>query len=196
MNPWVLIGVGLGAGLLLIRKAQAGGGLNVSSRYSNAEWLARVVIMEAGSIGPTPEWAAIMFVAINRARSAHKSLEKVVSTTSWPGGGERGRVFCETIKALGGEGYQDQYGRHSPADSSHYPQALQFARSVLAGEVRNPIGSRRYFVHPLGMPSCSPEGSWRADGDRKCVNGHWLPKRFIAEYAPNPPIRVGRAIFV
>jgi len=148
---------------------------------SDAEWLARVAVEEAGGGGRGEEWHGIMFVALNRASRHNESLEETVATTSWSGGGDRGRRYVERIRS------------DHPLEHRNYPEALATAQRLLAGEISNPIGDRRHFFHPNGMPSCEVDGEWY---DRKlCVDGHLWPRWATPEHATYPPIQVGRAIF-
>jgi len=148
---------------------------------SDAEWLARVAVEEAGGGGQGEEWHGIMFVALNRAERSGKTLEETIASTSWFGGGSRGRRAVAEILS------------DHPLEHSNYPAALATAQQLLAGMVPNPIGERRHFFHPGGMPSCDVDGEWY-DG-KLCVDGKLWPRWATPEHADYPPIRVGRAIF-
>ena len=96
--------------------------------YTEAEWLARLIILEAGNIGASDEWAAIMQVALNRVTSPRygDDLRSVVATTKWPGGGSRGRAWVEAVQAEGGVGYRSAHGHPAPPDHRRYVEALEF----------------------------------------------------------------------
>lgn len=59
----------------------------------------------------------------------------------------------------------------------------------------NPIGARKHFFHPGGMPSCQENGQWSDDERKLCVSGRWWPRWSVEQYAEYEPIRVGRAVF-
>jgi len=167
--------------------------------YTEAEWLARLIILEAGNIGASDEWAAIMQVALNRVTSPRygDDLRSVVATTKWPGGGSRGRAWVEAVQAEGGVGYRSAHGHPAPPDHRRYVEALEFAELVLSGGVSNRIGERTHFYHPRGMARCVAdlEGQWNLSGSRMCIDGRWVPKWGIEQFAEFEPIRVGRAVF-
>lgn len=163
------------------------------AKVTDAEWLARVVLLIAARQGPSEEWAGIMWAAINRSRTTGRTIEDVVCSPVWYGGGNAGRLFVVTLRSPRGVGYRDALGRQCPGEHPLLDKALDFAWGVLTGKVRNPIGSRRYFVYPGAMSRCPCEGEW--SNDRQCVNGRWLHQRFIEGFIV-PPVKVGRALFV
>ena len=150
------------------------------------EYLAKVIVKEAGDTSAGPEWGGIAWVAINRANRKKVSIKDVVAVTSWPGGGPRGRAFVADIKS------------DRPMESSRYPSALDIASSILRGEVPNPIGKRRHFVHKRGLKRCNaPEGT--KIGKFICIGGRKLPAWIVGKaqggLAGYTPIDVGRATF-
>lgn len=167
---------GLGIGVLILNRYQ---------NASEAEWMARVLLLEAGDIGPSEEWVAIMQVARNRARSGDypDTVREVVSSLSWPGGGARGQAFVEKVVSSW------------PLEHPRWDEAFALARRMVAGEIANPIGTRTHFFHPGGMPSCAEEGAWNESGTRYCIEGRWWPSWSLPGRAEQEPIRIGRAIF-
>jgi len=189
---WIVpIIVGVVGGLIYLGKRA----LELSDE--DVEYLARVVIMEHAQVGPGEEWAGIMWVALNRAAGKGKTVREVVVTSAWPGGGARGQAYVEAIQQSGGEGYRSGYGHRAPPDSSYWSEALSFARQVVDRQVDNPIGPRKHFFHPGGMPGCGnlAEGEWNETGSRCCVDGRLWPAWGMPEQAEFPPIRVGTAVF-
>jgi hypothetical protein len=175
-----------GAALMFLLKGSRG-------TPADVEWLARMIVMEAGDIDPGEEWAGIMNVALNRAARQGIPVREVVATTRWPGGGPDGRLFVHTIQQPGGTGYEDRKGRPAPPDHRRWREALAVAQAVVRGEVPNPIGPRTHFFHPGGMPRCSGEGE-RIDG-KYCIDGRVWPRWSVPEHSEYTPIRVGRAVF-
>jgi hypothetical protein len=173
-------------------------------------WLARVLIMEAGDIGPGDEWAAIANVAMNRAKKRGLPIKEVVANTSWPGGGPRGRLFVKAIQSNETSGkltstYKTKDGKKKtikkspPMASRRWSAAYQFAYKTLMGDISNPIGNRTHFVHPGGMPKTKqPDGTKNKSGSRIAFKGRWLPPWVLPETvggtADNPK-KVGRAVF-
>ena len=159
--------------------------------FDDREMLARVIILEAGDVGPGAEWAAIAHVALNRAKGG--DIASVVANTSWPGGGSRGRRFVRRIK--GEEALSN--GRHI-SEHPRYAAAISMAENILSGRVINPIGSRKSFVHPQGMPKTGESDGTRVSKRRIAVNGRKLPT-WITPIEHGGTAReikkVGRAIF-
>jgi hypothetical protein len=147
--------------------------------------------------GTLDEWSGIQWVAVNRARNKRASVRDVVATTSWPGGGARGRAFVEAVQAPGGQGYRSAFGHPAPPDVNGYARALGHARALLLGQVPNPIGLRTHFLHPAILPACAGDEP-REDG-RLCVDGRAYPKWSVSRArggsAEHEPMRVGRAVF-
>jgi hypothetical protein len=188
MIPWWLLPIGVGAGLAYLIVRERNG-------KEDAEYLARMTILEAGGIGPSEEWAGIMWVAMNRAKTQGRSVKSIVTDCRFPGCSSRGYSYVEAVAAPGGVGYESPHGHHSPLDHREWPQALDFATKLVQGKIENPVGPREHFFHPGGMPRCSAEGAWNERRNRICHQGHWWPLWGFAEYAENPPIRLGRAVF-
>jgi hypothetical protein len=185
----IAVGVGALAAYWLLRPRTVG-----AAAAGDVEWLARLITLEAGDIGPSDEWAGIMAVARNRAARAHTDVRSVVTTTAWPGGGARGRAFVEAIQQPGGIGYRSASGHRAPPDHPRWRDALAFADELVQSG-RNPVGPREHFFHPGGMPRCD-EG---CGSNKRCVDGRcwptWGIPRADGGTAEYPPIRVGRAIF-
>lgn len=190
MTYWLAIIGGTAVAYALTRVTSARRARNPS------EWLARVVIMEHASAGPGPEWSGIMQVALNRAANTGQSVHDVLTTSSWPGGGDRGRSFVEAIQAPGGVGYRSAHGHRAPPDSSAWPEAQEHARDYFEGRLPNPIGSRTHFAHAGSR--C--EGGFSETGRLKCVGGRlwplWsLPLDDPDSTADREPLQVGSAVF-
>lgn len=176
---------------------------------SDQEWLARVVIMEHGSAGAGDEWTAIMQVVVNR--TAHQSfpatIREVVTTRSWPGGGDRGAAYLEAIQADGGVGYESATGRYAPPDSRAWSYALEHAGRFLSGEFRNRIGTRVHQCHPgssCGYQDSSfpeiKEHQLNGNGRMKCISGRLIPLWALPLDDPDSrsdqePVVVGTGIF-
>lgn len=174
---------------------------------SNQEWLARILLTEAGDIDDEEEWAGIAWVAMNRAAQwkaqvegkmargealsswalenyPDSSVRAVVATSGWFGDTPPARLSSDGI-------LQGRRAAH----------ALEFAGRLLSGVVSNPVGDRTHFVHPSGMPRCGPEGErTKSRVCRQTAYGlRWMPYWAIdpveggsAEYTP---VGQGRAVF-
>lgn len=188
---------GLAIGAVLVLALMNSPAEAAISPDNSPEWLARVVLLEAGDIGPGDEWAAIMQVGINRRAkpSYGDTLRSVVATTEWPGGGARGRAFVEAVQAPGGQGYRSEYGHIAPPDHPRWRDALAMSVEVLRGYRHNIIGDRTHFFHPGGMPRCDRDGEWNPERTRICHDGRWWPVWAASGFSEFPPIRVGRAVF-
>lgn len=158
------------------------------------EYLARVLIMEAGDIASGPEWAGIAWVAVNRATRRKVSIRDVVAATSWIGGGDDAKDYLEAL--VSGPGYVTAGDRRSPLDHSRFSEAYDFAGNVLTGQVKNPIGKRENFVHPRGLEKCAWSGP---QGKYYCLDGLrypiWAISTSMGGKAPYEPLKIGRAVF-
>lgn len=195
MWGWAVpIGLGIAAALMFTRQ---GRGHRPVVPMEDAEYLARVAILETGGGGPPEEWAGVMNVALNRAEHRGQTVRQVVTNCNWPGCSSRGRAFVEAVAAPGGVGYRSEHGHGAPPDHRNWPMMMAFAQQVIIGAVENPIGPRRHFFHPGGMPSCGElaPGEWNESGSRICVEGKLWPRWSMPQYAEYPPMRVGRAVF-
>lgn len=188
MIPWWLIPV-LGGGALAYVLTRTRNG------KEDVEYLARMTILEAGGIGPSEEWAGIMWVAMNRAKTKGRTVKSIVTDCRFPGCSSRGYSYVEAVAAPGGVGYRSPHGHRSPLDHREWPHALDFATKLADGQIDNPIGPREHFFHPGGMPRCEVEGERNSSGTRICHNGHWWPLWGFEEWSEYPPVRVGRAVF-
>lgn len=154
------------------------------------QYLAKVIVKEAGDIGPSMEWAGIAWAAVNRANARKRSIKNVVAVLSWPGGGPRGRAFVENIKS-------NALTRHA-----RYPEALQIAASLLRGEIPNPIGSRTHFVHKRqgGFKKCNSPTGTKIGKKFICENGIrvpiWSVSKTLGGVAKIEPLDIGRATFM
>jgi hypothetical protein len=197
---WIIAGIGGLVALMLMGETV---GLYKVKQRLPAEWLARMITLEAGDIGPGEEWSAIMQVAINRFRSGQygSRMSGVIATTRWPGGGARGRAWVEAVQADGGIGYRSAYGHRAPPDHPRWSEAKLWAARVWLGLEPNQIGARQHFYHPSGMPSCgvSQQNQRNAAGTLICKDGRWRPLWGVAVgsggTARTTPIQIGRAVF-
>jgi len=118
-------------------------------------------------------------VAVNRALGKKKSIRQVVATTSWPGGGARGNSFVEAIQ-------MDRPGRTSsglhsaPVGHPNIGKARELAKNVLGGSKSNPIGPRKHFVHPSGLPGSLPR---------------WVVSKSAGGAAEFEPLKVAGGLF-
>jgi len=203
MPRWVPLALAGGGGLALVasmagkRKVDAPGDFRFTSE--DIEYLSRIALVEAGAsdVG-RGEWAAIMWVAVNRAR------------TNYGGRGTAIRDQVDTPKWFGsaGVGYNKIHTEEGLPDreSKARKDARDIARGVLSGTVRNPIGSRLSFTHCGAMKRCDEVG--RAEGetsekmicyDHPVYGLRWLPKWIVPKsaggLAKNEPVTVNRATF-
>lgn len=160
----------------------------------SVDLLSRYLILVAGDVGPGDEWAGIVWAVRNRTNGNGRSISSVLLIPSWSDDRCLSKCFRSALHAPKGIGYRDKQGYRCPADSIRFDQALDCVYEVYEGHIANPVENRTFFVHPGSYSRCL--NGWRADRKCKCVNGRWLPRRFVPTHAPNPPIRVGRALFV
>lgn len=160
----------------------------------DAEYLARILMIESAG-GAVPEWSAIAWVAVNRARRGQSSVRSVVAVPGWFGSGAAAEEAARRVSARHGERIG---GRTAPPDYAEFPEALDLATAILAGRVPSPIGDRRHFVHPQILPVCT-EPTGTAVGSRICVDGRLFPSWSVSQAAGGradyEPMRVGRAVF-
>lgn len=175
--PWVVLGAG--AVFLIFgfsRKAEASTMSVLMGRTwtdEDAEYLARVLIMETGFGRNLEEMKGVAWSAVNRAIKNKTSIKKVTAILSWPGPGARGQSFVAAMQ-------MDQPGRSAmhdaPVGHQNIIKAREFTKNLLMGKVSNPVGNRTNFCHPSGMPaSDQPDGVKNAKGNRISKNGRWLP---------------------
>ena len=180
MNPWLLVAGGL-VGWKLLSSSSAGSTPAGGREWTDEdiEYLARVLIMETGLARDPTEMVGIAWVAVNRALGKKKSIRQVVATTSWPGGGARGNSFVEAIQ-------MDRPGRTSsnlhsaPVGHPNIGKARELAKNVLRGSKSNPIGPRKHFVHPSGLPGSLPS---------------WVVSKSAGGAAEFEPLKVAGALF-
>lgn len=191
----------------------------------NVEWLARGILTEAHD-PLSREGVGIGYVMVNRAMKAitHKSIRRVLSDPArrpgcdWFGCRQGAPVadgYCYTSSDPRPE-CDGKRTRGGKPVTSHpkWAAALGQARAILGGTIPNPIGERRFFVHPWGMPRCSSPGVTGADGcgrtqlcqdwgeitrggesiGPRCIN---RDHRTVAQggLRTDPQLRVGPAVF-
>ena len=207
MARWWIIALGIGAaGLLLHRAAEA----RTPSRWTSedAEYLARMLIMEHGRLGPSVEWVALGYVARNRAERSDAPIRDIVTSSRWVGTGARARSYLDAIQLPSGIDRRTQY-HTNPTLHPNYSVALDTGRAILSDAVGNPIGSRRHFLHPQSLSRCDVVGEIGGTrGQLRCYRHpaapdhgmRWYPVWAIdrddggeAEYSP---VRIGAAIVV
>lgn len=197
MKGWGALAVALALVAVAVRRAAAASrGRRVvwtGADPSDAEYLARILMIEAAS-GARNEWAAIAWVAVNRARRAQSSVRAVVASNAWFGSGASAESAIRRVQAPSGSRPD---GRTAPPQYAQYPSALSFATALLEGRVPNPIGPRRHFVHPQSLPICTPDTAVPAG--RVCVDGRLFPRWSVSTSrggsAEHEPIQIGRGVF-
>lgn len=141
---------------------------------------ARMLMAETAMRRDPQEQAAILWVAINRAKRAHGgklipgALTRVLyrpGVPTWNGSGRYQQLF-------------DDASRHT----ARFARAKEFARQILDGRAYpNKIGPRRHFVHPGGMRRCAASDVGKEFGRKVCTQTtagpRLLPKWNVDGYA-------------
>jgi len=147
---------------------------------TDAEILARMLVMETG-MGLTPkEIAGVAWCAINRMKRKGGTLYDIIVSPSWVGTGPRADSYVGALTSKE-RGYKGPLGHRNPEDSSVFMNAIAFAGKVIAGLVENPIGKREGYLHLRGMPTDNPENRAKyakeiQSGKRIVDSGKILPK--------------------
>lgn len=209
---WVplLAGVAL---FLLAKKASAWTGAGkprIPDTPENRDWLTRLLLTETGDVGDKEEWAAIAYVAINRAEAwqatADRKLRQGKPLSAWAVQ-HYPNMAIKAISDTSGWFGSTPPEKFTSGTILTHPRAgkvRSFVDDIFDGAIANPIGPRKMFVHPGGMPECGvPAGTKNRDGSRVCreteFGYRWIPIWAIpseeggrAEYDPQ---KEGRAIF-
>jgi len=162
----------------------------IAQPSTDREWLARLLMVERSAWGEEPdytEWAAISYVALNRASRYGMGIYDVIHLDDWRRwfSGDPPEMLYQSDLLQRGNG----------------PRAYAFAKEILKGNRRNPIGKRRHFVHPAKFRDCDQAGE--VDGRYVCADTAFGLKRLprwvvspddgdVAEYEP---VDVGNARF-
>jgi hypothetical protein len=177
-KQWWIVGGAVGIGLLLLASSKTSStGNEVVTSDADLDNLARMLIAETTFARAPDEMAAIVQIAINRARKRGVSISRVLIPPGRP---------------MQWNGEPD-YARSYYAADNHprFAAARAFAAAVLAGERSNPIGGRTQFVHPGRMPKppCKPNRTWTDTGD--IAGPRCLPDWILT----SNQTRVGGALF-
>lgn len=117
---------------------------DLSDSERDQQALASLLLVEVGwrqEHIDSGELAAVAFVAINRAMAWKATIYDVAySRVKKENGYTRNRSVWNLGKTFNQK-------LDKAKKSKHYSKALEFAKQALAGEIRNPIGKRRGFVH-------------------------------------------------
>jgi hypothetical protein len=150
------------------------------------EYLARLLIMQ--DVLTQDEWAGIAWVALNRIHEGQcDTMRECVTSSNWSTNEER------RARVAAPAGWVDRWGHPSPPDSPRWSEALEFASAVLAGEIPNPIGERRHFIHPESLHTCIDEGV--ITGEYICQDGRKYPLWAVPGYSEHEPIMIHRTLF-
>lgn len=178
MARWapILGGVaGLGVALLAWRAlARARRRPGIPDTDENREWLVRLLWAEQ-AFGGVPagrlsqenvdEWAAIAWVALNRAESpawAGDSVRAVVDSSGWWGTSppDRLRTSWSTL-----------------ASWRHFHEAVLLVDRIFAGWVPRLIGDRDHWIHPAAFPACAGGPGTEASGRSLCAETQFGVRR-------------------
>lgn len=110
-----------------------------SGPSADLDALADMLITETGFVGPQPELAQIVYVALNRSRGARKSILNIVSPDA------RAPLWNASDK------YRRRY--EAARDNPRWDTARAFAAKVISGTSGYPNRGYTKFVHPGGMPT-------------------------------------------
>ena len=161
---WLLIGGAIGTAAYLMFKGGSVERFNRFNEAEKAETLARMFVVELRGGGNQTERAGMAWAAINRANAWGASLRAVIRSEV------RGK------QVWGGPGYNEAL------DVAHrkpeFAGDLETARAVLAGQLPNPIGARRNFLHKWSMHRTQPRHSDGTPDDRFVLDpesGRWVP---------------------
>jgi hypothetical protein len=179
---WWIIGIVSAGMLFYCLSAHAGS----TKGDEDVEYLARMLTMH--DTLTEPEWAGISWVVLNRIRAGRCStVRECVTSTSWSANDER------RARLAAPAGWTDSRGNPSPLDNPRWTEALEFASAVIAGQVENPIGGRRHFIHPASLRTCTDEGV--ISGAYICQDGKRYPLWAVSGYAAHEPIMIHRTLF-
>lgn len=210
---WVPLVGALGIFLFAKRAfAWRGGKPKIPDTPENREYLTRILLVEAGDTLDRDEWAAIAYVAVNRAERWYATAERKIrqgkELSLWAREHYPNRGVKAVVDAVGWFGSDEPRGRlNSPELLGHTlaGRMRSFADDVFDGRIKNPIGPRTMFVHPSGMKACGAEGvSKTSSGETRVCRStafglRWIPDWAISSTeggrAENEPVEEGRAVF-
>lgn len=137
-----------------------------------------MLITETGFRRDPTEMAAIVQVAINRARARGVSLGTVVRPKAPPG----------TPAWNNSDKYEELFDY--AAKNPRLALAKAFVAEVLRGQRSSPVGPRKHFVHPAAMPV------------PPCISTERAPRTAVDTFAGtrclppwSPYLRIGGALF-
>lgn len=150
--------------------------------------LTRTLLVEtsfARNRHPDEEFAAICFLAINRAKDKGISLREAMippGKPTWNNSSE----------------FQERWFNAHVTFRRQYAAARDFVERLLRNEIPNPIGPRKQLVHPGQLKNCNASNPC-TNPRFMCVDGKCLPIWSVSKSkggaAPNEPIRIGKGIF-
>jgi hypothetical protein len=181
----VILGSLVTAAFFLLKKSrELSKKLNLSDAEIDAA--ARALIAETSLLPKhsQKELAGIFFVGLNRAKAR-----------GWP---QEHNALVEAFTPPGQplwNGAQRYRERFANADQNpRFAKALEVVKRISDGKIQNPIGSRKNFVHPSGMPRCGEDSDCRSNRF-KCIEGRCLPIWSVSGTARYEPIEIGQARF-
>jgi hypothetical protein len=181
----VILGSLITAAFFLLKKSnEQADKLNLSNEEIDAA--ARALIAETSLLPKhnQKELAGIFFVGLNRAKAR-----------GWPEQEDAlVQAFTPPGQPLwnGSMRYRERF--QNAARNHRFEKARAIVKQISAGKIKNPIGERKNFVHPTGMPRCGEDGDCRSDRFR-CINGRCLPIWSVVGTARYEPIDIGQARF-
>lgn len=184
----VILGALVTAAFFLLKKKRELRELTKKLDLSQAEInaAARALIAETSLLPKhsKQELAGIFYVGLNRAKAR-----------GWP---QQSESLVEAFTPPGvplWNGAQRYRERFASADQNpRFNKAVELIEQISDGQIANPIGSRKNFVHPSGMPRCGEDSDCRSDRF-KCINGRCLPIWSVSGTARYEPIEIGQARF-
>ena len=169
---------------LLNKKRELSKKLNLSNAEIDAA--ARALIAETSLLPKHSkrELAGIFFVGLNRAKSRGwpQQTEALVDAFTPPG----------VPLWNGAQRYRERFAMAN--QNPRFNRAVALIGQINDGKIENPIGSRKNFVHPGGMPRCGEDSDCSSDRF-KCIEGRCLPVWSVSGSARYEPIEIGQARF-
>lgn len=181
----IILGSLVAAGFFLLKhRNKAAKKLNLSPAEIDAA--ARALIAETSLLPKhsEKELAGIFYVGLNRAKAR-----------GWPGQPEALlEAFTPPGQPLwnGAMRYRERF--ENAQRNPRFEKAKAIVSKINEGKIANPVGERKNFVHPSGMPRCGEDGDCRSERFR-CINGRCLPIWSVEGIARYEPIEIGQARF-
>lgn len=144
MNPWLVGGGALTLLLLSTRKVSAASMSPDGDPERDLDALADMLITETGFSADKAEMAAIVNIAVNRARSQKKPIWYVVQPGTRPVGSCPGMSGARCLMWNNGDVYETRF--NNARKNAKWGPARVFAATVLAGNYVNTGATS--FVHP------------------------------------------------